>query len=614
MSRSNTEWQDALILLATAVVSAIVVAGLYWARALCVPVAVAIFLTFLLSPVVNTLQRRGVPRWAAVFAVLAMLVLGVTGIAGVVLNQSQRLLSELPRHEDTIRARVRSIRDLLPSRSSALLTLVNDLSEEFLGRPNSSRRTAPGSGVPGETIPQPQVQPSPPEEPNGDFSFFSIASSIFASTAETLAAVALTLVLVLFMLLKREDLRDRLLRAIGNDRVAATTKAMDDAGKRLSRYLLMQFVINATYGLTLASLLTLLHLPYAFLWGTIAGIFRYVPYVGPFIGAAPPILLSLATASGWSQPSAVVASIVVLELVASNLAEPLLYGSSLGVSEVALLISAAFWAFLWGPIGLVLSGPLTVILVVLGQRVPRLRVLGVLLGDEPPLEPHFRYFQRLMARDQDEAADLVLEQIRQSDPVTVVDQVIAPAMNLVVQGVDSEEIQPAEIERIGRATLEIMQDLTDNEPRNDSVTGMATLLLCSSGQSMDDVGIQLLRLVIPPGSWKIHIASSGMLMGESLALAEEERPEIICIGGFGRGGRSHTRYLCKRLRARHPDAKLLVARWGDPGRLDQIKEDFLAIGVDEVAASFAGTREVLQRWHIATTTAASPAPVAAVAE
>jgi hypothetical protein len=272
-------------------------------------------------------------------------------------------------------------------------------------------------------------------------------------------------VLVIFMLLKREDLRNRLLRLVGHGRLTVTTKAVDDAGQRISRFLLMQALINGTFGLSLAVGLFLIGVEYAFLWGFLAAILRYIPYLGTWIAAILPITLSLAMFEGWLQPLLVMALFLVIELICNNVLEPRLFGRSMGVSEVALLVVAAFWAFLWGPIGLVLSNPLTVCLVVLGKYVPQLEFFDVLLGDEPALDADVSFYQRLLARDQDEATEIVLTHVQTLGPEQVYDALLVKALCHVRRDREQDQLTDFDEEFILRATGEIVEDLSERHAR-----------------------------------------------------------------------------------------------------------------------------------------------------
>ena len=243
--------------------------------------------------------------------------------------------------------------------------------------------------------------------------WMSRMTSFLSPMLEYLGELALAIILVIFMLLKREELRNRIIRLAGQGKIVAATKFVDEAAHRVSRFLLMQAIVNASFGLIFGLGLLLIGVKYALLWGFLGAMLRYLPYIGPYLAVTFPISLSLAMSEGWGTTLMVIGLFLTLELIISNFIEPRLYGQSMGVSEIAMLVSAAFWAFLWGPIGLVLSSPLTVCLVVLGRYIPRLEFLSVLLGDEPALDAGISFYQRLLARDQDEAEDLILEQIKE---------------------------------------------------------------------------------------------------------------------------------------------------------------------------------------------------------
>ena len=302
------------------------------------------------------------------------------------------------------------------------------------------------------------------------------------------------------MLLKREDLRNRLLRLAGHGRLTVMTKAVDEAGQRISRFLLMQACVNAGCGVLFTGALLVIGVPYAPLWGFVLALLRYVPYIGSWGALLLPLIVSLVLLPGWWQPLAVLGCFVVLELVAANVVEPLVFGHTIGVSEVALLIAAAFWAFLWGPIGLVLSGPLTVCLVVLGRYVPQLDFLAVLLGDQPALDADVSYYQRLLARDADEAERLVLERAAGSTPEAVLDGLLIPALGLAKRDRERDELSEADENYIVHATREIVEDLGARQVSADGGEAAAEpppvkarLLACAAGGPADLLGAEMLR-------------------------------------------------------------------------------------------------------------------------
>ena len=340
------------------------------------------------------------------------------------------------------------------------------------------------------------------------------------------------------------------------------TKALDDAGQRISRFLLMQLIVNATVGLSVGVGLLAIGVQYAFLWGFLAAVFRYIPYIGVWIAALPPIILSLAMFEGWVQPLLVIGLFLAIELLASNVAEPRLYGRSIGVSEVALLVAAAFWAFLWGPIGLVLSSPLTVCLVVLGKYVPQLKFLDVLLGDEPPLDAHVTFYQRLLARDQDEATQLVLAQAKASSPEQVYDEFLVPALNYAKRDRERDDLTESDEQFVLQATREILEDLGERreaatqakeaihaEDRgNASAPIPLRVLACPARDQADRLALEMLRQLLDPAKWVVEVAAVETLTADLVAQVAEQAPALVCIGALPPGGLAHARYLCKKLR------------------------------------------------------------------
>ena len=262
-------------------------------------------------------------------------------------------------------------------------------------------------------------------EPVADFTGFSWLGPIVGPVG----TAGLVLAMVIFMLLERRDLRDRLIGLFGHGQLTVTTKAFDEAGTRVSRQLLMQSLVNLVYGIAAGIGLYVLDVPYPLVWAALGAALRFIPYVGPVIGAGAPILVSLAALPGWTGPLWVVGLFVVLELFTNLVLETVLYAGAAGVSQVALLVSVAFWTWLWGPLGLLMATPLTVCLVVLGKHVPGLEFVGTLMADTPALAPEYGYYQRLLARDQSEAADLIEQYIKTEAPRSVYDALLLPALN-----------------------------------------------------------------------------------------------------------------------------------------------------------------------------------------
>ena len=421
----------------------LVVAVLYWAQAVLVPIALAILLTFVLTPPVTWLQRW-VGRIPAVLAVVT-LVFTVLGLAGWGLaRQMDHLAEDLPRYRVNILAKIADVRGAGKGGSvEKLQETIEDIKTDL---DTSDGRTGTRS--------QPVVVTSAPVT---GFSGFTWLGPIVGP----LGTAGLVLAMVIFMLLERRDLRDRLIGLFGHGRLAVTTKAFDEAGTRVSRQLLMQSLVNLIYGIAAGAGLYLLGVPYALVWAALGAALRFIPYVGPVLGAGAPILVSLAALQGWTGPLEVVGLFVVLELFTNLVLETVLYAGAAGVSQVALLVSVAFWTWLWGPLGLLMATPLTVCLVVLGKHVPGLEFVGTLMADTPALAPEYGYYQRLLARDQSEAADLIERHIKTEAPRSVYDALLLPALNYAERDRLEARLSVDEETAVIDATRELLSDAAE---------------------------------------------------------------------------------------------------------------------------------------------------------
>ena len=596
-------WQLALIILTGTVVGVVAVSCLYWARTVFIPVALAVFLAFLLAPLVATLQFRGLRRLPAVILVVVLAGALLGSVAWLVTAQVTSLAGEVPQYTEHIKAKVKLLRHLgQGSVTSGLEKMIQDITGEW-NRPAASPEGLDRDKPKVLASEKPTAVVVEPESP----SWLARMPALLGSLLKALGGLALALVLVIFMLLKREDLRNRLIRLVSHGQITVMTKALADAGQRISRFLLMQLFVNATVGVAVGLGLLAFGIPYSFLWGLLVAVFRYIPYIGVWIAALPPIILSLAMYVGWFQPLLLIALFLVIELITSNVVEPRLYGRSIGVSEVALLVAAALWAFLWGPIGLVLSSPLTVCLVVLGKYVPQLKFLDVLLGDEPPLDAHITFYQRLLARDQDEATQLVLAQAKASSPEQVYDEFLVPALNYAKQDRERDDLTEADEQSILQAMREILEDLGERrevvtqaeeaihaEDRgNASAPIPLRVLACPARDQADQLALEMLRQLLDPAKWVVEIAALEMMTSDLVAQVAEQVPALVCIGALPPGGLAHTRYLCKKLRARFPQVKIVVGRWGLTVNVEANSEQLQDAGADLTATTLLETRSQL---------------------
>jgi predicted PurR-regulated permease PerM len=574
---------------------ALVVACLYWGQGVLIPVALAGLLAFLLSPVVNAINRWGAGRATSVLVVVLLAFCLAGGVGWVLFRQLASLADELPQYSAHIRQRVSDLRGL--SKGGSVEKVQRTLTE-----------------VVGEMQ---KVEPKPPADRPIPV-IVQPPSSLLArlpGLLDVLAATGVVTVLVIFMLFERQDLRDRLIRLVGYRRVTVTTRALDEATARITRYLLMQSIINGSFGIALGIALFLLGIPYAALWGVLAGALRFIPYVGATIAMLLPTALALAVFPGWSRPLLTIAVFLALELTAYMVLEPWLYGQSAGVSPVALLVAVIFWTWLWGSVGLLLATPLTVCLIVLSKHLPSMGFLVLLMGDDPVLEPKARYYQRLLAQDQDEAADIVEEYVKANDPESVYDEVLLPALCYAKQDGEREKISEADAEFVAHATREIAEELDQDRPSTATRDAKATegslvprrlLFMCPARDAIDAVALALAGQLIDAARWQVEILGPSMLTSEVAQLVEERRPPLVCVGSVAPGGLSHTRHLCKRLRARCPDINLVVGRFGLHDESADEQQQLVEAGADHIAPTIRElARHVAELSLLAETTAGS---------
>ena len=354
--------------------------------------------------------------------------------------------------------------------------------------------------------------------------------------------------------------------------------------------------MNVGLGLAFGVGLYVIGLPYALLWGALLTILRFVPYVGVWLGVPPPILFGLATFEGWTKPLSIVALFVVLELIVSAGIEPVLYSNRAGVSKVALLVAVAVWTWLWGPMGLVLATPLTACLLVLAKYVPEMEFLAILVGDAPALDPPVRYYQRLLAEDQDEASEIV-EEFLETHPVERVhDDFLVPALVAAKRDVARHRLSADGLDLIVRATFEIIQALVPGEPAPTGVRAARMRVLGSPVRDRaDELALAMFGQLVDPSRIELELASADALSSEVVALVDTVRPAVICLSVLPPGGLAQARYLAKRLRARYPDVKILVGRWGSRQGTEENWEVLLSAGADHVSGSVLETRNYLDQ-------------------
>ncbi len=575
LSRSNS-------VLTGTVLTVAIIGLLVWARPVVIPLAFAIFLTFILSPAVNRLRRWRLGRLPSVLVVVTAAVIVVSMFGWLMSWQVTSLVQELPDHEGKIRDKLNAARTYFSPDPDGPFSLFAKNVEKLIWPEHVSG---------GAAKPVPVVIESK--------GWIGQLEGLASHTAEAMAQGALSFLLVIFLLLGREDMRNRMIRLIGPRHVTATTKAVDDAGARISRYLRMQLVVNATFGAVLAIAFTVLQVRYAILWGFVAGLMRYVPYVGSVIGLVPPLLSAIAMSAGWLQPLQVLAVYLGVEVVYNTAIEPRLFGKSLGLSEVAQILSAAFWAFLWGPIGLILSGPLTACLLVVAKNVPQLRCLVVILGDEDPLPPSVTFFQRLTAHDRDEADAIVRQFVKSSSAEQTIDELLLPGLGRVQAALDRGDLDADDGEYIIQAIKEIADEVDDViAPLSvDSDTSKVRLLIVAAGGPGDRVAVELLVAQLDTQRWEPRRLTETSLASDILAAVREDVPAAVVIVSLAPGGFAHLRYLSKRLQVAAPEMKLVIGRWGEKAISRDEQDGLKQLGVNQTTASLSETLQLLVSWR-----------------
>ena len=582
---------------------AFVIAVLYVGRDVLIPIALAALITFLLSPVVGRLERW-LGRIASVLLVVLMLFALIGAIGWMLTAQTIDLAAKLPDYQANIEAKMRAFR--MPrggtfarfNQSLQHLQETMSSSQETTAKNETARRSRTLN--PAETT---AVQPPVPVkvvEPENHLTSF--AQAALSSLLSPLGRAALVLLLVIFMLLKREDLRGRLVRLIGQGRISATTRAMDDASTRVARYLAMQLLVNTIYGTCVAVGLYFIGVPNAALWGALAGILRFIPYVGPWLGAAMPLALSLAVSNSWVTPILTLGLFVTLEVINANAVEPLLYGSSTGVSSIALIVAAVFWTWLWGPIGLVLATPLTVCLAVMGRHVPKLEFLSVLLSEEQALAPYEECYQRLLAVGLDEATELAENYLKENSLTKLYDSMLIPVLTAAEIDAKRHALQPEERDAVLRNVQEMVEDLgTQPLPESkveadkavaaqmsEAPVSVTCRVLCLPARALrDEIAGAMLAQLLRQQGFEVENASTNQSSDKLIDVAAKADPEAICISVVAPSTLIQARHITTKLRSRIPSVRIVIGFWRATERLAEASQRLRDSGADEVVASLA---------------------------
>lgn len=567
----------------------LIIALLYWAKEVFIPFALAILLSFLLGPIVTRLRRWGCGRVLAVSTVTVLTFAFLFSLGWVVTRQLLQFARELPSYKRNIQAKVQSVYGPLANELDKTSRAFQELQGQVVA---AERHSRPG---PAELERVEVVQPAP--------TLPQLLHRAVGPLFRPLGTAVMVTVLVICMLLNREDLRNRLIRLFGRHRLPAATQALDDASRGVSRFLLMQSIINGGYGFSFGLGLFLIGLPNSVLWGVAAAALRFIPYIGSWIAGLMAIIFALAVFSGWSQTLFVAGLFILLEIVSNYLVEPWLYGTRTGLSPLAVLLAAIFWTWLWGPVGLLLSTPLTVCVVVISKHVPQLAFFSVLLGDEPVLGPKSRFYQRLLALDRDEANELVVQQLKEKPLIEVCDTTIVPILRLA-----STDRRQGVLE--GKRAAFLFANLRDQisalvDPSNIASTaagdarsgGVVVHCLPAPQDEADELGALLfVKLLQNQGISARQTAVKDL--ADAMERGEAEGQAIVCVSAISLPALENARRLIKTLRACYPDLQILAGLWDVASQergtgLSELE----AAGANQVVTTLQAGLDVVSEWR-----------------
>lgn len=574
---SQTRWATCFFALGTL---ALGVGLLHFGAPLLIPIAVALLLVILLAPAVRRIERVGVPRVLAVGLAILTVLVAVSGLAWVVTQQANHLLDAFPRYEDNLRKKLAVLR----TDDHTLLTKLREIARKV-------DREISGT-APAEQIQQDKAVKVTVVRSDTEISLANLPA-IASTAAPAIGGVMLCVALLAFMLMRREDLRERIFGLAGRSRMPMTTRAMDEAWERISRTLLVQFTVNSSFGLFFGAGLYFIGIPFAPLWGLLAIALRYVPFVGSTLALAFPFAVSVLMMQGWQGPMLVVAWFAVLVLIVIGI-EAWIVGSGIGVSPTATIVMLAFWTWIWGPVALVLAMPLTACFMVMARFLPQFRFVEIALGNRPALEAPDRLYQRLLSGDVDESNRIFGQHVADHGFVTACDQLLIPAVMNGVGDYATRQISFGEYGRVIETSGRVLDGIEPTPVRTESLkpavaetesAGTPMRVYCVSRTDLDRLGHRMLSIALRGELVTFDIGSPGMLLSEVLARLAEEPAEVVCIGDSPHAGLPAAKLACRRLRRHFPALPVVVVRWGEEGQGRQEAPLLRAAGAAAVPGS-----------------------------
>jgi predicted PurR-regulated permease PerM len=591
---SGEELQPAVRGLAAAAVAAIIIGTLYFGREVFVPIALAILLSFVLAPLVRLLQRWHIPRGLSVISVVFIAFMSIFALGGVIATQVAELAGDLPQYQFTMREKIKSLRGT--AATSGTLERAADVLQDLGKELNKPKDPATSPTIqPPVPSPAQEPRPIPVEVRQPPPTALESIAALISPLLRPLTTTGITAIFVIFILLQREDLRNRFIKLAGSRDLQKTTAALDDATTRLSRLFLIQLALNTAFGVVIGTGLWIIGIPNPVLWGILAAVLRFVPYVGAAISAVFPLTLAAAVDPGWAMLLWTAALFLVVEPLVGHVIEPLLYGHSTGLSPVAIITSATFWTALWGPVGLVLATPLTICLVVLGRHVERLEFLEVMFGDRPALSPSELFYQRMLAEDPSEAVDKAEEFLKASSLSAYYDEVALPALKLAQNDIARGALDRVQSEKIKAAVVEVVDDLVDQDDQkpvsetiNDAeataaletvhdetldlpVVERADLapqwqgdkpVLCVAGRGpLDEAAAIMLAQLLEKHGLGARVEGADAVAISNIFRLDTAGIGMVCLSYLDAGSPARMRYAIRRMRRRLPQAQILLGCW-----------------------------------------------------
>ena len=584
---------------------AMIVASLYLGREVLVPLSLAILLSFVLAPPVALLQKIGTPKAFAVIVTVLLAFAIIFAVGSLVATQLNKLAGSLPLYQATMEKKVSSLKGLAVG--SGTLERAADMLQDLSKEINKPKSVQPGSLSPNVRPPGSSeiVLPLPVEVHQPDPGAMESLRSLISPLISPLATTGITVIFVIFILLQREDLRNRFIRLAGSGDLQRTTAALDDAGARLSRLLLNQLMINSGFGVLIGIGLWIIGVPSAILWGVLTAVLRFVPYIGSIISAAFPLTLAAAVDPGWSMLAWTAALFFILEPIIGQVVEPMVYGKTTGLSPVAVVVSAAFWTAIWGPIGLVLATPLTVCLVVVGRHVESLKFLDVMFGDQPALSPAEIFYQRMLAGDPNEAAEKAEAYLKERSLSTYYDDVAVEGLGLAQADLDREVLNFERIIAIRDTVNEFIEDIDEEDampPKGTSVDTAETVatvekteqkndelpkvspdnlaenwrgpkpILCISARTpLDEAAAAMFAQLCRAHGLGTAVEAASALSTSNIDQLQTEAVALVCVSSLG-SSISALRYMVRRLRRKLPNAKIMIGLWSKNDAADRMAD------------------------------------------